>query len=43
MQDMMGMVGGMGLAMGAVWLLVVILLLLGIAALAKYLFTSTRR
>jgi hypothetical protein len=43
MQDMMGMVGGMGLAMGAVWLLVVIVLLLGIAALAKYLFTSTRR
>lgn len=39
---MMGMMGGMGLAMGAVWLLVIILLLLGIAALAKYLFTGTR-
>jgi hypothetical protein len=38
MQDMMG--GGMMWGMGVVWLLVVVLLVLGIAALAKYLFSS---
>jgi hypothetical protein len=32
------MMGGMGWAMMLVWLLVVILLILGIAALAKYVF-----
>jgi hypothetical protein len=39
MQDMMGM-GGMMWGMGLVWLLVVILLVLGIAALVKYLFSG---
>jgi hypothetical protein len=38
MDGMMHMMGGMGWAMMLVWLLVVILLILGIAALAKYLF-----
>ena len=36
MMDMMG--GGMMWGMGLVWLLVVILLVLGIVALAKYVF-----
>jgi hypothetical protein len=36
MMDMMG--SGMMWAMGLVWLLVVVLLILGIAALVKYLF-----
>lgn len=35
---MMDGMGGMMWAMGAVWLLVAILLVLGIAALVKYLF-----
>lgn len=35
--DMMG--GGMMWGMGLTWLLVVILLILGIAALAKYVFS----
>ena len=34
----MGMMDGMGWAMGVIWLLVLIVLVLGIAALAKYLF-----
>jgi len=38
MQDMMNMMGGMGTGMGIVWLLVVTVLILGAAALAKYLF-----
>jgi len=38
MHDMMG--SGMMWAMGLVWLLIVILLVLGIAALVKYLFFS---
>jgi hypothetical protein len=36
MQEMMGT--GMMWGMGIVWLLLIILLVLGIAALAKYLF-----
>lgn len=39
--EMMG--GGMMWAMGLVWLLVVLLLLLGVAALVKYLFFSGGR
>jgi len=40
-----GMVGGgwMMLGMGGLWLLVVVLLVLGVAALAKYLFFGGRR
>lgn len=40
-----GMMGGgwMMLGMGIVWLLVVVLLVLGVAALAKYLFFGGRR
>ena len=38
MDGMMNMMGGMGWAMMLVWRLVVILLILGIAALAKYVF-----
>jgi hypothetical protein len=34
--------GGMMWGMGLIWLLVVVLLVLAIAALAKYLFTSRR-
>jgi hypothetical protein len=34
-----GMMGGMMWGMGLVWLLFIILLLLGIAALVKYLFS----
>jgi len=37
MNEMMG--GGMMWGMGLWWILVVILLILGIAALAKYLFS----
>jgi len=37
MQDMMGM-GGMMWGMGIVWLLFVVVLVLAIAALAKYIF-----
>jgi len=37
MHDMMG--GGMMWVMGFVWLLLVIVLILGAAALLKYLFT----
>ena len=38
MDGMMNMMGGMGWAMMLVWLLVVIRLILGIAAIAKYVF-----
>lgn len=40
-----GMMGGgwMMLGMGVLWLLVVVLLVLGVAALAKYLFFGGRR
>jgi hypothetical protein len=37
MMDMPGMGIGMMLGMGLVWLLVIVLLVLGIAALVKYL------
>jgi len=37
---MMGMMGGMGWAMGVIWLLILLVLALGIAALAKYLFSK---
>jgi hypothetical protein len=40
MQNMMDMTSAMGLGMGLFWLLVLIVLVLGIAALAKYLFTK---
>lgn len=44
MQGMMdGMGGMMGLGMGLVWLLLVVVLVLGAAALAKYLFFGSRR
>ena len=36
MQDMMG--GGMMWPMGFIWLLVIVVLVLGIAALVKFLF-----
>jgi hypothetical protein len=35
---MMNMMGGMGWAMGPVWLLLVLVLVLGVAALVKYVF-----
>jgi hypothetical protein len=38
MHDMMNMMGGMGWMMGLVWLLLVLVLGLGIAALVKYVF-----
>jgi hypothetical protein len=38
MHDMMNMMGGMGWAMGLVWLLLVLVLVLGVAALVKYVF-----
>lgn len=42
--DMMdGMGGMMGWGMGLVWLLLVIVLVLGAAALVKYLFVGARR
>ncbi len=37
MDDMMG--GAMGWGMGLVWLLLIVLLALGIAALVKYLYS----
>ena len=37
MQDMMNSMGGMMWSMGLVWLLVILILILGIAALIKYL------
>ncbi len=39
--DMMG--GGMMWAMGIVWLLVIVLLVLSIAALVKYVFPGNRK
>lgn len=38
MDGMMNMMGGMGWGMGFIGLLVIVLLVLGIAALVKYLF-----
>ena len=38
MNDMMNSIGGMMWGMGLVWLLVILLLALGAAALVKYLF-----
>jgi len=38
MHDMMNMTGGMGWMMGLIWLLLVLLLVLGVAALAKHVF-----
>jgi hypothetical protein len=38
MHDMMNMMGGMRWMMGLGWLLLVLLLVLGVAALAKYVF-----
>ena len=35
---MMNMMGGMGWLMGLVWLLLVLVLILGVAALVKYVF-----
>ncbi len=35
---MMNMMGGMGWAMGLVWLLFVLVLVLGVVALVKYVF-----
>jgi hypothetical protein len=37
MHNMMDMMGGMGWAMGLIWLLSVLVLVLGVAALVKYL------
>jgi hypothetical protein len=37
MHDMMAMMGGTGWAMGLLWLLAVVVLALGVAALVKYL------
>jgi hypothetical protein len=38
MDGVMDMIGGMGWGMMLIWLCVIILLILGIAALAKYVF-----
>lgn len=38
MNGMMNMMGEMGFGMALIWLLVVLVLVLGIAALVKYLF-----
>jgi hypothetical protein len=38
MHDMMGTMGGMHWAMALVWVLVLLLIVLGIVALAKYVF-----
>ncbi len=38
MHDMTNMMGGMGWLMGLVWLLLVLMLVLGVAALVKYVF-----
>ena len=40
MQNMSDMMPAMGWAMGVCWLLIVLALILGIAALSKYLFVS---
>jgi hypothetical protein len=39
---MMGIMDGMRWAIGVAWLLVLVLLVLGVAALAKYLFFKPR-
>ncbi|GER08785.1 hypothetical protein GCM10007972_24390 [Iodidimonas muriae] len=41
--EMMSGMAGMGWGMGVLWLLVVVLLVLGVAALVKYLFFSGRK
>jgi len=38
MNDMMGMMGGMHWAMALVWVLLLLLIVLGVAALVKYIF-----
>jgi hypothetical protein len=38
MHDMMNMMGGMGWLMGLAWLLLALVLVLGVAALVKYVF-----
>jgi len=43
MMDCMTGMGGMMWGMGLLWLLVLVLLALGVAALVKYLFFGTRR
>ena len=43
MNQMMDGMGGMMWGIGLLWLLVAVLLVLGIAALVKYLFFSRRR
>jgi len=43
MHDMMNMMGGMGWAMGLVWLLLVLVLVLAVAALAKYVLGARTR
>ena len=43
MQDGMDRMWGMGGAMGLVWLFVLVLLILGIAALVKYLGGKSRK
>lgn len=43
MNEMMNGMGGMMWGMGLFWLLVLVLVGLGIAALVKYLFFSQRR
>ena len=40
MGDMINMMGGMGFGMGLIGLLVILLLILGTAALIKYLFSG---
>jgi hypothetical protein len=40
MNDMMKVRGGMGWEMGLIWVLILLLLILGIAALAKSLFSK---
>ncbi len=40
MNDMMGMMSGMSWGMGLIGLLVIVLLILGVAALVKYLFSG---
>jgi hypothetical protein len=40
MDGMMNMMGGMGFGMVMIWLLVILVLILGVAALLKYLVSS---
>lgn len=39
MQNFTNMMPGMGWTMGAIWLLFIVLVVLGIAALVKYIFS----